>query len=891
VATSLCLGLVLAVACAKLVQRALKPSEIERIYRVGSAGMSENDLGTVQVAAEALTGLEGAQPHVHMLEGFVHLRSGRLSEATADFLPARDHPQTAALAHALAGEALCRNRQFADAIRALTTATRLDESITDAHRWLAAVFQTIGATGPAMEALRIVSEQAPDDPRPHRILGRIYKDAQSYDPAIVEYREALRRDPNMPDRDEVLLELAGCLLETQRHEELAETIRQCPRSAEALTMLADSRFRENDGEYAGKLVEQALSLAPDHLEALRLRATMELSSGNVADAVETLRRTARLYPCDQRVRHLLSEAYARSGKSDLAEEQAQESTRLRDLQNRFANLRAKASADTEDAELRFQLGKVAAELGQPDLAMSWFAVAVGLDANHAGAREALQAGSHESNSRKASVTPQSNAKDRSKPPGMLSWEAIDRRAPSDPLREASEPLDAAPSQTATPAKPVVEPAPESQAVERAQASALSTQGGQQDGPAVETPTISEDTPEALRRASLGAIQRLIEDVPRSPESAALLALAHSRFGNHTEAAECWRRCLELDPNFADAWHGLGTTALEKGEYEESESYLRKALEIRPGMPEVRIALADALMSQGKMEEAAAVLEDDVKFFPQEARSFFRLGQAYAQLGDHARARQNLEAAVQLQPETAYPYYVLATVCIKLGDKEKAAEYRQEFARRKEKDRQAEQRRMKALDDAQEVRRSAAFFHLAAGNLYLRNRRPDLAERLWRLAGVIDSSEPQARLQLVQMYRQTNRTSEALNLLKELRAIEPENILYLVSLGQLHAERGDYHAAEAAFQEAVRIAPERALGYAAMAQLCLRSGRPPLEAVSFARTAAEKEPTAANYALLAATHDRNGDLDAAKEALRKGLALEPQNAALKAALQRFEKSAK
>jgi tetratricopeptide (TPR) repeat protein len=215
---------------------------------------------------------------------------------------------------------------------------------------------------------------------------------EAYDKAIVEYREALRRDPDMPERDEVLLELAECLHGAWRHEELAETIRQCPRSARTLTMLAESRFRQNDSDHAQKLVEQALSLAPDDLEALLLKGTMELASGGVANAAEALQRAVEKHPYDFRARNKLAQAYARLDQADLANEQAEESLRLRELRVRFTDLHMEASADIGDADLRYQLGETAMELGRPDLAMSWFALAVGMDPNHVRAREALQLG-------------------------------------------------------------------------------------------------------------------------------------------------------------------------------------------------------------------------------------------------------------------------------------------------------------------------------------------------------------------------------------------------------------------------------------------------------------------------------------------------------------------
>ena len=385
------LGLVVSLPCVKLVDRLLQPPDAERIYRTGVEAMTRDDLGSVQVAAEALTGLEEAQPQRHILEGFVLMRSGRLPDAVAEFLQSREDPRTAGLANTLAGEALYRNRQFGAAIEALSTATRLDNSLTDAHRRLGAIFYDIGAAGPAERELRIVSEQAPDDPRPHRILGLMYKDImEAYELAIPEYGEALRREPNLPERDQVLTELAECLLRERRRDEFAETIRQCPRTADTLAMEAESRFDQGDAEGAAKLVKEALSLAPDQLEALLLKGNLQISSGAEAEAVQTLKGAADKHPKDYRVHHQLSQAYAQArsaGSGARKQRKPSDSATCVPTLRTCTNRRLAIQATPKCA---FQLGVAARELDRPDLAVSWFAAALALDPNHAGAREALK---------------------------------------------------------------------------------------------------------------------------------------------------------------------------------------------------------------------------------------------------------------------------------------------------------------------------------------------------------------------------------------------------------------------------------------------------------------------------------------------------------------------
>lgn len=370
--------------------RLLRPSKQQRLYQSGLEALKANDLGAVQVAIEALSAAHDAEPYVRVLQGAIDLRQGRLSQAVARFLKAREDPRVAAIANMLAGDALYRNRQFGDAIDALAQSVQLDPSLTDAHRRLAAVYYDIGATAPAIREMLVVADQAPDDPRPHRMMGLIYKDQEAFPAAVKAYQEALRRDPNLPERNDVLLELAHCQLKAWQHSGFEQTIKMCPRSADALAMEAEAQFKLGNSTEARQLAEQALRLQSDHLEALLLKGTLELLAGEAKNAVATLDAAAEHHPFDYRIRYKLSQAYSRLGQTEQADQQAEKAKQLREMRARFADLHAQASVDTGNAELRYQLGVLASQLGRSDLAVSWFTDALALDPNLTQASTALQ---------------------------------------------------------------------------------------------------------------------------------------------------------------------------------------------------------------------------------------------------------------------------------------------------------------------------------------------------------------------------------------------------------------------------------------------------------------------------------------------------------------------
>jgi tetratricopeptide (TPR) repeat protein len=52
-------------------------------------------------------------------------------------------------------------------------------------------------------------------------------------------------------------------------------------------------------------------------------------------------------------------------------------------------------------------------------------------------------------------------------------------------------------------------------------------------------------------------------------------------GDLQGAVEKYRRCVELDPEFFDAWHALGMALMKLGRFEEAIEAGKRAVELRP----------------------------------------------------------------------------------------------------------------------------------------------------------------------------------------------------------------------------------------------------------------------------------------------------------------------
>lgn len=358
------------------------PITPREIYEQGLKSLAAEELGKVQLATELLQATDATPQYREVLQGGINLRLGRLHQAAAVLEPAMRNPETAALAHTLTGEALYKNRQFGAAIDVLREAIKLDETSVDAHRWLAAAYYDIGATGPTIKTLAVVAKLVATDPRPHRLTGLIYKDMESYDAAIVEYREALSRSADFADRDTVLKELAECLVKSGKHDEVDAVLALCPLDAVTLGFAAESQHASGNSTEALKLVDQALAMSPQDLPALLLKASLQAENGQIDEALGTLNQAVAAYPLDNRVHYQLSQFYFRQGNTQAGDKHATEASRLRDLRAHFTDLHAQASENLGNAEVRYQLGITANQLGLTELAISWLSATLAIDPNH-----------------------------------------------------------------------------------------------------------------------------------------------------------------------------------------------------------------------------------------------------------------------------------------------------------------------------------------------------------------------------------------------------------------------------------------------------------------------------------------------------------------------------
>jgi len=193
------------------------------------------------------------------------------------------------------------------------------------------------------------------------------------------------------------------------------------------------------------------------------------------------------------------------------------------------------------------------------------------------------------------------------------------------------------------------------------------------------------------------------------EELRLVGLDYVLLADYADAVEWLKRSVEVSPDDADAWYGLGRAQYSSGDYKGAESSFRKtlALDSRSVKAENNLGLALAaqnqpemameayrgaialqeksltqseqpllnlgmlLIDRGRPQEAADALWRAVAIAPACAQCQEGLGQTLVALKRLPEAETAMEKAVELEPKNPRFHYLLGRLYKMTGDVEKS----------------------------------------------------------------------------------------------------------------------------------------------------------------------------------------------------------------------------
>jgi tetratricopeptide (TPR) repeat protein len=300
------------------------------------------------------------------------------------------------------------------------------------------------------------------------------------------------------------------------------------------------------------------------------------------------------------------------------------------------------------------------------------------------------------------------------------------------------------------------------------------------------------------RKALPLLETLVTVTPQSTEAHADLAAVYATKGDHKEAEAEFRRALELQADYFPALAGLGNLLSRGGDDAAAAPLLRKAVQLQPQSYEGRFLLGSTLNRLGQFEEARMELERAAKLGgANDPRVFYQLARAWGGLGKATERRAALarfselakkqNADEELQRKAA-AWIDEARALLQAGDLENAA------AR---------------LELAREVKPGDAtlLFRLAGLNFDL--RRYDIAREYVQAAISISPSTWLYHYLLGLVERSANRLTDARASLETAAKLQSTEAPVFNALGEVLLEQDERQAAIAAFEKAVKLAPNDA----------------------------------------------------------------------------------
>jgi protein O-mannosyl-transferase len=173
-----------------------------------------------------------------------------------------------------------------------------------------------------------------------------------------------------------------------------------------------------------------------------------------------------------------------------------------------------------------------------------------------------------------------------------------------------------------------------------------------------------------------AIPLLERDVAEAPREEPLLALASAYVGvgRRNDAAEAFRRVLELDPDRTDVMRNLGGVLVEEGKGADALPYLEQAASLEPGSGFGLALLGLAEAELGRRDDAAAAAQAAAARAGGDVDALILAGRAMVVAGREKEAETYLSEAVTLSPSNPEALTRLGDVELALRNPDEAREF-------------------------------------------------------------------------------------------------------------------------------------------------------------------------------------------------------------------------
>ena len=307
--------------------------------------------------------------------------------------------------------------------------------------------------------------------------------------------------------------------------------------------------------------------------------------------------------------------------------------------------------------------------------------------------------------------------------------------------------------------------------------------------------------------------------------------------------------------------------------------------------------SDALIDRGQIQlregdlpGAVTALQTVLKNDPDNFLAHYHLGVAYDQSGRSEQARAEWQRALALNPNSSDAVRALAAFALRQGDMQGLAQRASQLIQLQPAS--AEGYAMRALSYTRRAQFSSAeqdaskaislaprdpAGHVQMGNIWLAQKQYAAAEKAYRDALNLTPGSSDALAGLIHTYLVQNRVDEALTAANAQIAKVPNCSAFYDLLGSvLFAQKKDFSGAEAAFTKAGELDKNNQDAIVMLGQVQAARGAPAEAIATYQHALRGDAQDIGFYILLGELYDAQHDVEQARDAYHKALAIDSNN---------------
>ncbi|MGI9102775.1 MAG: tetratricopeptide repeat protein [Terriglobales bacterium] len=649
----------------------LQPDNLKAQLDLGNLFLAGGKPNDAREKANFVLSKDSRNGDAYILLGSVAGSERKTSEALADFDKALEISPNKAEYHLNKALLLLSDKQTAAAEASAKKATELDPKLAVAHTFLANFYWSQERWDDSERELKTTISAVPQDLGARVRLASFYLARQQKDRAEQVVTQA-KKDlaANDPNAHALLAEFFLGQAQTDRAlAEFASSTSQFPKDLTLKKRYIEVLLMTNHNEEATKLVDEMLKKNPKDIEGLMFRASLQMSGGKVADAIQGLETAVKTDAQNAFAHYMLGAALLSKGDRMRAANELREAVRLRPNLLQAQRVLADVAAQSRNMD---ELESIAATMiqnapGWPEGYIRRAEVEYSrkqLDKAEADLKKAMEVAPQnpagtirmaefrmsqkrypDAEKLLEQVLQQNPASVQAL--GDLVAIYMDQKQPDKALARIKAQLEKVPNSTAyyqllgtvqaqQKDLPTAEVSLRKAAdLDKKNVTALMLLGQ------VQTMQGSPDK-------AIATYQEFLQKDPNDVRGYLLLASLMELKQNWQQAEDLLQKVLAMQPENGLAANNLAYLMLQHGGNPDVALTLAQtARRVLPESPNVADTLAMAYYQKGIYSSAADLLEDAIKKQPASASMHYHLGMVYSKVEKPALAREHLDKALKL----------------------------------------------------------------------------------------------------------------------------------------------------------------------------------------------------------------------------------------------------